>query len=427
MSRTFVSFPITDFIRCKKQLLYWANKFSVCCFLDNHHYSFNYHSYECLLAAGAQKYVGVDAGAAFARLKEFCVDEDDWIFGHFSYDLKNELEQLDSRNMDGIGFPDLFFFIPEIVILLSDTEISIGSGVVDAATIFNEIFQTTFLNSAPASSVNFNSQFTKEEYINSILLLQQHILRGDCYEVNFCQEFYSKDCFIDPLQVYFSLSDISPNPFAAYYKVNDNYLCCASPERYLKKTGEKIISQPIKGTWSRDLNDSEKDNYYRDQLFSSRKERSENVMVVDLVRNDLSKICVEGTVQVSELYGIYSFPQVHQMISTITGRIREEIHWVDAIKATFPMGSMTGAPKKRVMELIEKYEKTKRGIFSGAVGYVSPQHDFDFNVVIRSILYNRQEKYLSYQVGSGITFYSDPLQEYEECMIKAAAIRKVLT
>ncbi|MBL7747847.1 MAG: chorismate-binding protein, partial [Chitinophagaceae bacterium] len=161
-------------------------------------------------------------------------------------------------------------------------------------------------------------------------------------------------------------------------------------------------------------------------LFHSAKDRSENVMVVDLVRNDLAKICTEGTVKVDELYGIYSFPQVHQMISTVSGELKQGISFADIIKATFPMGSMTGAPKKRVMELIEQYEQTRRGIFSGAVGYIAPNGDFDFNVVIRSIMYNAATRYLSYQAGSGITFYSDPEMEWEECLMKAAAIRKVL-
>ena len=149
-------------------------------------------------------------------------------------------------------------------------------------------------------------------------------------------------------------------------------------------------------------------------------------MIVDLVRNDLSKICREGTVRVEELYGVYSFPQVHQMISTISGEIRANISFSETIRSTFPMGSMTGAPKKRVLELIEQYEKTKRGIFSGALGYIDPGGDFDFNVVIRSILYNASNRYLSFQAGSGITFYSDADQEWEECLLKAKAIMQVL-
>jgi para-aminobenzoate synthetase component 1 len=271
-----------------------------------------------------------------------------------------------------------------------------------------------------------NSRIPKPDYIRIIQQLQQHILRGDCYEINFCQEFFASPVAIDPLQVYCSLSNTSPNPFAAYYKTGDRYLLCASPERYLKKEGNRIYSQPIKGTSQRNLQNEGEDIKNKEQLYNSAKDRSENVMIVDLVRNDLSKICEEASVQVEELFGIYSFPQVHQMISTVSGRLRSDIHFIQAIKATFPMGSMTGAPKKRVMELIEQYEQTRRGIFSGAVGYITPDGDFDLNVVIRSIMYNAAGKYLSFQAGSAITFYSDPEKEYEECLLKAAAIKKVL-
>ena len=201
---------------------------------------------------------------------------------------------------------------------------------------------------------------------------------------------------------------------------------CASPERYLKKTGNTIISQPIKGTSKRDLHNKNTDEEIKNYLQKSLKEKSENVMVVDLVRNDLSKICREGSVQVKELFGIYSFPQVHQMISTVKGILENNIHWTDAVKATFPMGSMTGAPKKKVMQLIDEYESSARGLFSGSIGYVTPQADFDFNVVIRSIFYDDSNKFLSFLAGGGITFYSNAADEYEECMLKAAAIISVL-
>ena len=255
--------------------------------------------------------------------------------------------------------------------------------------------------------------------------MQQHILRGDCYEINFCQEFFAKKTIIDPVATYKKLSAVSPNPFSALYKMNDQWLICASPERFLKKQGTKILSQPIKGT-SKRIDNSEKDKLSKDELFNSAKDRSENVMVVDLVRNDLSKLCKEGTVQVDELYGVYSFPQVHQMISTISGELKADISFSTIVKAAFPMGSMTGAPKQRAVTLIEKYEQTKRGIFSGALGYISPEGDFDFNVVIRSIMYNAATAYLSFQTGSGITFYSDPEKEWEECLLKATAIKTVL-
>lgn len=232
---------------------------------------------------------------------------------------------------------------------------------------------------------------------------------------------------IEPLYIYQQLTAISPNPFASYYKLNDKYLLCASPERYLKKQGNQLISQPIKGTFKRNLQNTEADNALKQQLFTSHKDRTENVMVVDLVRNDLSRICKEGTVQVEELFGIYTYPQVHQMISTIVAEIDSTKGLADILQATFPMGSMTGAPKQKVMQLINQYEPTSRGLYSGAVGYITPTKDFDFNVVIRSILYNASSQFLSYQVGGGITFNSIAEQEYEECLLKAEAIRKVLT
>ena len=222
------------------------------------------------------------------------------------------------------------------------------------------------------------------------------------------------------------LGEISPNPFSAFYRLDDKYLMCASPERFLKRTGNHIISQPIKGTAKRVLADVEQDALSKAGLLHNEKERSENVMIVDLVRNDLSKVCVEGSVRVEELFEVLSFPQVHQMISTVGCELVENILFTDIIKATFPMGSMTGAPKKRVMELIEQYEGTKRGLFSGSVGYIKPDGDFDFNVVIRSILYNSSSNYLSVQAGSAITFACIPEREYEECLMKVEGMRKVL-
>ena len=267
------------------------------------------------------------------------------------------------------------------------------------------------------------SKFSREEYLETVKKLQAHIAKGDCYEICFCQEFFAQNSIINPVNVFRKLSDISPNPFSAFYKYHDKFLICASPERFLKKTGKVIISQPVKGTSKRN---SEKDEVDKIALQSNEKERAENIMIVDLVRNDLSKICVEGSVAVKEFLNIFSFPQVHQMISTITGVLRKNISFAEILSATFPMGSMTGAPKKRVMELIEQYEKTKRGLFSGTVGYISPQGNFDFNVVIRSILYNRENKFLSMQAGSAITFKSIPEKEFEECNLKILAMKKAL-
>ena len=424
MDSNFISFPVKDFKHTKQQVLRWVNQFGTCCFLDSHTYHFNHHTYECIAGAGAATCIELPAGAALEQLQLYQQTNTGWLFGHLGYDLKNETEALVSENPDRIQFPDLFLFAPQTVLLLNQHEICISAE--NAEQVWKAVNTLTDQPSpVQQNSIFFQQRFSKQQYINTVEKLRNHILRGDCYEINFCQEFFAEDAGIDPLHIYNFLSVVSPSPFAAFYKLRDKYLLCASPERYLKKTGNTIISQPIKGTARRNTTDKQADDFNKQQLYLSSKDRAENVMVVDLVRNDLSKICLEGSVQVDELFGIYSFPQVHQLVSTVSGTLQGGLSFSDIIRNTFPMGSMTGAPKKKVMELIEQYETVKRGIFSGAVGYISPGGDFDFNVVIRSIFYNQATRYLSYLVGSGITFYSNAEEEYEECLLKAEAIKRV--
>jgi len=386
--------------------------------LDNHDYEFD-KSYDCIAGCGVMHSVVSTKKNTLASLDHFIKETNDWIFGHVSYDLKNEIENLSSNNNDQIGFPDFYFFVPEIIFILSKDSVKIGVPEnMDPHQIFEKIISITAGKKLFEQPV-FKSRFSKNEYVQTIEKLQQHILRGDCYEICFCQEVFADNTQIDAVTVFKRLCEISPNPFAAFYKLNEKYLLCASPERFLKKSGEMIISQPIKGTSKRSDRNNEAE---RKHLYTDEKERAENVMIVDLVRNDLSKICTEGSVTVKEFQKIYSFPQVHQMISTIQGQLRENISFGEILSATFPMGSMTGAPKKRVMELIEQYEKTKRGLFSGTVGYINPGGDFDFNVVIRSILYNEKKRYLSIQSGSAITSKSIAEKEYEECQLKLEAM-----
>lgn len=379
---------------------------------------------ECIAGAGARRSITANAGNALSQLQLFLDDKHSWVFGHLSYDLKNEIEAVSSSNRDQVGFPDLHFFEPEICIRFSPQGIFIEAD--DPHAVFKEIEAVVVSKRETGKpALVIHSRFTREEYLDTVRRLQNHILRGDCYEINFCQEFFANADII-PLQAYWQLSQKSPNPFSLLYRQERHWLICASPERFLKKTGDHVLSQPIKGTAIRNVQDTNLDALNKKNLLESEKDRSENVMVVDLVRNDLAKVCVEGSVEVDELYGIYSFPQVHQMISTVSGRLDQEKTFTDIIRATFPMGSMTGAPKKRVMELIDKYERSKRGIFSGAAGYITPSGDFDFNVVIRSIMYNETTRYLSFQAGSAITFYSKPEDEWDECLLKAEAIRDVL-
>ena len=315
--------------------------------------------------------------------------------------------------------------MPEIVLQVQQDSIRIGVLRGDPEDIWEQIRGVSVSDALALGPVVFQPRFTRDDYLSTIAALQRHILLGDCYEINFCQEFYAQPAGFDPFAAWQRLSQASPNPFSAFYRLDEHYLLCASPERFLKKSGDALFSQPIKGTASRAPGDREADRRSGEDLYRSAKDRAENVMVVDLVRNDLSKICIPGSVEVRELFGVYAFPQVFQLISTITGTLEPGLDWTAAIEASFPMGSMTGAPKNRVVQLIAQYERSCRGIFSGAVGYVNPEGDFDFNVVIRSLLYNSETQYLSYQVGSGITFYSDPAAEYEECLLKAAGIKKI--
>lgn len=418
------NFPVHDFRTMKRKLLCWLQQFEVFCFLDNHQYQFQPHSVECLAGVGVKRMIQADPLISLHELQNFIDEKPAWLFGHLSYDLKNEIEGLTSQHPDFIRFPHFFFYEPQILVQLNESQIVIEG--VSPEEIFRSIVSgKQRFSESPDKKFQFKNRIEKEEYCAIIERLKQHIHRGDCYEINFCQEFFAEDIEIDPIRVYEGLSHLSPNPFSALYKLWNNYLLCSSPERFLKKSGKKILSQPIKGT-SRRFHEDEKLNIEsKESLVRSQKEKSENVMVVDLVRNDLSKICEEGSVKVDELFGIYTFPQVHQMISTISGVLRENISFKDTIRAMFPMGSMTGAPKRNVLKLIEQYEKSRRGIFSGALGYITPVGDFDFNVVIRSIMYNASARYLSIQAGSGITFYCDPEKEYEECLLKAQSLKKV--
>ncbi|MEP6712564.1 MAG: anthranilate synthase component I family protein [Ferruginibacter sp.] len=421
------TFLIEDYNIFKNKMLNWANRFSIFCFLDNNGYNFNASSFDCILATGCKKSIEPEPGKAFSELQKFYNENPCWLFGHLGYDLKNEVEALHSKNKPLIDFGLSFFFEPESIVQIKDGKFTVISSLQSAAGIYAEINnQSGEIINTVTTNVNVKNSISKNEYVDTILKLQNHIRRGDCYEINFCQQFFAQNAIIDPLFIYSNLIRISANPFSVLYKLKDKYCLCASPERYLKKSGRTIISQPIKGTGKRDLNDSVADELNKNKLHNSAKEKAENVMVVDLVRNDLNKICTEGSVQVQELFGIYSFPQVHQMISTVTGILQNDIDWTGAIKASFPMGSMTGAPKKRVMQLIEEYEVGGRGLFSGSIGYITPVGDFDFNVVIRSIFYDGAKKSISFLAGGGITFYSNAEDEYEECMLKAAAIINVL-
>ena len=428
--RSRVTYQLEELERFKKKLLNWSLRFNEISWLDSNNYIEKYSSYDALLAVDAMSFLKTDSVNAFEKLKAYQENIQDWMFGYLTYDLKNDVEDLKSDNLDQLEFPDLYFFQPKKIILIKGEQVEFLYDETCAGEVesdFRTISQTpeTLSNHRVDEPVKIKLRIHKDEYFDKLSHILDHIHRGNIYEMNFCQEFYAEQTLINPLETYFKLDAISKPPFASFLKISDKYLMSASPERYLKRSGSKLTSQPIKGTAKRSK-DSEEDQALKKGLKYDEKERSENIMIVDLVRNDLSKTAIKGSVKVEELCEVYTFPQVHQMISTITSEVPESVNSVDLIQSTFPMGSMTGAPKVSAMKIIEEYEETKRGLYSGAVGYFKPNGDFDFNVVIRSILYNASRQYVSYSVGGAITAKSDPQKEYEECLVKAKAMREVL-
>ncbi|MBU3661600.1 MAG: anthranilate synthase component I family protein [Bacteroidetes bacterium] len=415
----------------KQRALQWAKQFEVVCILDNNACAnaFNLHEIEFAIAVGVKDAVVGSSQNDWEKLKNFSDKYygEEPIFGCLTYDLKNQLEALESEHEDHIAFPPLYFFVPEHL-LLFDAQEQLMLLSEQGESILNAIKNIRLEPSTDDENMTkpiLEAKVNKTQYIETIDKLKQHIVEGDVYEINYCVEFFIKDAQIDPYLVYERLKEKSPTPFGAFFKLNQQYLLCASPERFMKKEVDKLYSQPIKGTAKR-ASDAKADQAIKIQLLNSEKERAENLMIVDLVRNDLAKSSKFGSVTVDELFGIYSFKQVHQMISTVSATISPEVHPIEAIANAFPMGSMTGAPKVKAMELIEKYEVTKRGLYSGAIGYLAPNGDFDFNVVIRSIQYNAATKYLNFMVGSAITYDANPEQEYEECLLKAQAMLHAL-
>lgn len=410
----------------KEKMLQWAQPFSIFSFLDNRSYATQYGQYECLLAVGRE--------LAHQECTKECLHQTildalkgkQWLFGHIGYDFKNELEnKLKTPITEKDSFGQFGLFIPETLLLISKEATTCTLLTYhDPKTIWEEIDNIEVSLSATLPSVSFTPLYDKASYLDKIGAIKQHISQGDCYELNFCLKACAQVHNLPTKAVYERLVSLSPAPFSAMYKLHQSYLMCASPERYFQKQGTKLIAQPIKGTASRGV-DLAQDEAQKVALRQSIKEQAENVMIVDLMRNDMAKVCQIGSINVTELFGIYSFPQVHQMISTIQGALKEEANCYDIILHTFPMGSMTGAPKFKVMELIKQYEVADRGLFSGSVGYIDPDGNADFNVIIRSLFYDAQKSVLYYYTGGAITADSEPELEYEEVRLKAWALERI--
>lgn len=394
-----------DLFKEKAQL--WASSFSTVCILDSNNYSDPFGSISLMIAIEKTSEFKSDKLQNFRDLQNFLNKHPKEIIpGYLTYDL------------------EAYFFIPKYLLTFEKDKVEIKA--TDPLAIINAIE----LMEIKVEVVNFHgsikNRMSRQEYGTAFQKLQEHIFKGDIYEINLCQEFYSENSSLNCFAAYKELNSISPTPFSCFLKHENNFIISASPERFLSKRGEKLISQPIKGTAPRGKTPQE-DNEIKNRLRNDLKEISENIMIVDLVRNDLTKSAKAGTVKVEELLGLYSFKQVHQLISTISCTIKPGIESTTAIQNTFPPGSMTGAPKISAMNLISQYEKGSRGLYAGSIGYFNENNDFDFNVVIRTLIYNSKTKYLSFHVGGAITAYADENAEYQECLLKASAINKLLS
>ena len=421
-TRTKTIFNVAGFPEIKSKLYAWAAESNPMAWYDSNSYPHQESTYDAVLALKIRP--KSDIISSYDSLQRHL--KSDWFFGFFTYEFSHAWESIQVVSPQNIAVPTLQFFSPEKLWLLKgDTLTALYDSDDNAITDFENIKAVESTVKSVNGSINLVPKITKKEYLKKAASLQEHIFRGDIYEVNYCMEWFAEKTQINPTQLFHNLNAVAKTPFSAYLAMDNLYLMCASPERFLKRSGTTVMSQPIKGTAARHI-DNVLDKSAAEMLKNDPKERAENIMITDLVRNDLSRVAQRGSVTVTEQCAVYPFAQVHQMISTISATCSHQTSSLDVIDACFPMGSMTGAPKQRAMELIHTHEVSQRGLYSGAVGYFDPNGDFDFNVVIRSLIYDAQKQYLSTHVGSAITAASNIDKEYDECQLKAAAIKRVL-
>lgn len=343
------------------------------------------------------------------------------ILGYLSYELKNEFEDLSSTGKKLNDFNNSFFFQPEFYFEVDKNDTVYTNNL----NLFNEIIETEVSDFYPYSTsyIPFSSDVSDGEYLDNIQYIKDQITEGNVYELNYCRNF-SAQSKIDPYHFFSLISKENPTPYSFFFKLKEDYLVSSSMERFLTKRKDVLTSQPIKGTIRNSQNTFLEETQ---TLLNSEKERAENLMIVDLVRNDLSKCSTTGSVSVDELFGVYSYPNVHQMISTVSSQVSPFTSFQEIIKSLFPMGSMTGAPKLSAMKIIDSIESFQRGVFSGSFGYIEPNGDFDFNVVIRTLFYNSKTHEINIPVGSAITIDSIAQDELNECSLKIELIKQLVS
>lgn len=425
--RHIFSQKIDDIVLAKQRILSFLSNYEIYTYLDTNFYAeYKYSNYELLAAFDATSIFSSDDKFDFEKIFKSSTQNKDWLFGFFSYNLKNKFQALSSKHIPFISFPDSYFFIPKYVIYIpkNSNEIFISSWTSHAKNILFEIMHhevRPIVNNTLPESKKFQAQISHKQYIETVHQIQACIAKGDFYELNFCMEYILENVRPDFYSLFEKINRTNKAPFSACCRFEHLNIACTSPERFLMKQQQKIIAQPIKGT-AKKCASAEANQKAIEQLSNSIKERAENVMIVDLVRNDLSHYCQAGSVEVEELCKIYHFEQVHHLISIISGILEPHDHHLKIFKNTFPPGSMTGAPKFIVMKKIEEFENFNRGLYSGSIGYFRPDGNFDFNVVIRSIFYDAQQNKLSCHTGSAITYDSEAEAEYNECIAKAEAM-----
>jgi para-aminobenzoate synthetase component 1 len=400
-------------------VLLWRMDTSECLF----YLRFPREDCDALLAQGIEDSYLVDAGEPvdWDELNAWLTEKEDWVVGWIGYDVRRSLERFGEEKLRASQFPQLALIRPANVFKIRGSEVTVVKGAWHDS--LNEWL--SMQPSEGAVGVDLKPVVSHAEYLEHIASLKREIAAGNVYELNYCMPFEARVNLVDPPSIWKRIYHETQAPFSAYARIGVHHVMCASPERYLKRTDNRVISQPIKGTVRRGLT-PEVDARLKTELESSRKEVAENVMIVDLVRNDLSRCAERDTVQVEELCRVHSFKTVHHLVSTIRCDVAPKTTWVDLIRATFPMGSMTGAPKLSAMKLIAEHEETERGIYSGSIGYIEPNGDFDFNVVIRSVQYDAASQMASCHVGGAITALCEAEDEYNECLTKAEAVLRAL-
>ncbi|GCD77049.1 para-aminobenzoate synthase [Thermaurantimonas aggregans] len=348
----------------------------------------------------------------------------DWMGFLLPYDFKQTL--LGHLNSGKVFFEisDGIFFIPRWVFYSKNGKVFAELREPDVHKLPQIL---AFIDNQPdhvpeqANLPAYRAHTGKEEYLAAFEKVVNHLLRGDIYEMNYCVYYSSRKPIDDIPGVWLKISSQKGAPMSGLFKFGSTCVLSQSPERFFTLRSSTIYSQPIKGTIRRGL-DTASDDSLKKKLFESTKERAENVMIVDLVRNDISRISEPGSICVEELFGIHTFAKVHQMISTISGKLSENVTLEQIFKALFPMGSMTGAPKLSAMNIIRQVESHDRGIYSGTAGYIDPKGDMDCNVIIRSIVTDLATGISYIGVGSAVTVYANAEDEYQECLLKLTSV-----